>query len=89
MINWSHAAMSWYESSKGCDKLVGAIWPNRNFPDFLMERDNGLGANLGSARHDAVTENAVQGRRLKLRDVIGDRSIEKCDPNAPRIITSG
>ena len=56
-----------------------------------MERDSGLGTNLGSARHDAVTESAVQdaSRRLKLRDVIGDRGIEKCDPNAPRIITSG
>ena len=26
-----------------------------------MERDNGLRANLGSTRHDTVTENAVQG----------------------------
>ena len=26
-----------------------------------MERDNGLGTNLGSARHDAVSENAAQG----------------------------
>ena len=26
-----------------------------------MERDNGLRANLGSARHDAVSENAAQG----------------------------
>ena len=27
-------------SSKGRDKLVGATWSNRNFPDLLMELRN-------------------------------------------------
>ena len=49
-----------------------------------MERDNGLGANLGSARHDVVSELM---RRRETKDVISDKSI-KSDPNAPRIITS-
>ena len=38
-----------------------------------MECDNGLGANLGSARHDVVTENTVQGHILEIEIERRDR----------------